>query len=87
MAKKPKPEDDYEQLGRAVKAIFETGYLDARQSYKSSFIKGVMSGLGGIIGATIVVALIVWFLSLFGNVPLVGKFVDKVDQTVQNTRK
>lgn len=79
----PKTQKDYEQLGRAVASIFESGYLDKKQMYKTSFLKGMAGGLGGVIGATIVTALLVWFLSLFGQVPLLGHFVDSVQQTVE----
>lgn len=87
MTKKPTTSKEYEELGKAVAAIFETGYLDKKQAYKSSFLKGVMSGFGGVVGATIIVALLVWFLSLFGHVPLIGKFVDKVNHTVQSSKQ
>jgi Domain of unknown function (DUF5665) len=84
---KKKTPKEYEELGRAVSSIFESGYLDKKQAYKTSFIKGLLSGFGGVIGATIIVALLVWILSFFGNVPLIGRFVDRLDHTVQNSQK
>jgi hypothetical protein len=81
MSKKKTP-NEYEQLGRAVSSIFETGYLDKKQAYKTSFIKGVFGGLGGVIGATIVTALLLWLLTLFGHVPRIGRFTDSLHNTV-----
>lgn len=80
---KPKTPKEYENLGRTVAAIYETGYLDKKQALKMSFLKGLASGLGGIIGATIVVAILLWILSLFGQVPLIGHFVESVKNTLQ----
>ncbi len=84
---KPKTPKEYEALGRVVAAIYEYGYLDRKQMLRTSFLKGVVTGLGGVIGATIVVTILVWVLSIFGSVPLVGRFVDKIDNTVQSTRQ
>lgn len=84
---KPKNPKEYEQLGRTVAAIYETGYLDKKQVYKTSFIKGLISGLGGVIGATVVVGLLLWVLSFFGNVPLVGRITRTVQNTVNSTKK
>lgn len=84
MAKaKPKTSKDYEQLGRLVANIYESGYLDRGQTYKMTFMKGVLGGVGGVLGATIVIALLLWFLSLFKQVPIVGPFVNNVRHTVQ----
>lgn len=64
--------------------IYESGYLDRNKAYKMSFIKGVISGLGGAIGATIVLGIILWVLSLFDSVPLIGRLIENLQNSVQN---
>ena len=64
-------------------AIYESGYMDTKKSLRTSFLKGVAGGLGGVIGATVGVALLLWFLSFFSEVPLVGDFVKKVEYTIE----
>ncbi len=86
MAKQPaakQPKTDYEQLGRMLQNIYESGYINHNSAYKMSFLKGVAAGLGGVIGATIVVGLLVWVLNLFDEVPLLGPLTEKIQDTVQ----
>lgn len=83
----PKNAKEYEQLGKLIASVYESGYLDKKQAYKTSFIKGVFSGLGGVVGATLVVGILLWVLSFFGSVPLIGRFTDKVEQSVQSVQK
>ncbi len=66
--------------------IYESGYMDRAQSYKMSFIKGILGGFGGVLGATIVVALLLWVLSFFKEVPLLGPVLDNVRHTVQQAQ-
>lgn len=73
----------YEELGRIVASIYETGYLDRANSYKMSFIKGLFQGLGSVLGATILVALFIWSLSLFREIPLLGGLVRTIQNTVE----
>lgn len=73
---------DYEQLGRMMQNIYESGYIDRNTLYKMSFLKGVAAGLGGVVGATIVVALLLWVLNLFDSIPLVGPLSEKLQDTV-----
>lgn len=86
MAKHPKKPDP-KQLGQMIQNIYETGYLDRNTAYKMSFIKGVLSGLGGVIGATLVLALLIWLLSLFANAPLVGRLVKNVNHTINQAQQ
>lgn len=75
---------DYENLGKMLENIYQTGYVDRNQMYKMSFFKGVVAGFGGVLGATILVALLVWILSLFETVPLVGPVFDNLEDTVNS---
>lgn len=63
-------------------SIYESGYIDRNKAYKMSFIKGMLSGLGGVFGATILVALTLWILSLFSHVPLLDKIVNNAERTL-----
>lgn len=77
---------DYEQLGRKLVSVYESGYLSKGQLYKASFLKGIFAGMGGVIGATIFVALILWLLSLFHHIPLIGPFVNAIKSSIQYRR-
>lgn len=68
----------YEDLGRVTAAVYETGYLDASKSYRQSFIKGLFQGVGATIGATVLVALILWIVSFFDELPLLGGLIEEI---------
>lgn len=82
--KSKNPQQAYEELGRMLVNIYESGYIDKNKSYKMSFIKGLLSGFGGVLGATILVGLLIWILTLFSNVPLLNRVVENVRQTLQS---
>lgn len=86
MTKKVRTNKEYEALGKMLSNIYDSGYIDHGTSYKQSFLKGLASGFGGVIGATIVVGLLLWILSAFKQVPLVGPFVDTFRSSVQQKR-
>lgn len=78
------PTVDYEQLGRMMVAIVESGYMNRKQLLKMSFLRGAMAGLGGVLAASLLVALLVWILSLFVSVPLIGPWLDTIRETVES---
>lgn len=48
-----------------------------------SFVKGVATGLGVFLGGTIIVALLLWVLSLLGEVPFLEQIVEPAKETLQ----
>jgi hypothetical protein len=76
--------DDYEKIGKMVANIYELGYPSMGRTLRMSLFKGMLAGLGGVIGATVGVALLLWFLSLFDQIPLVGDFFEKLKTTIES---
>jgi hypothetical protein len=79
MPEKPKTKPtaaDYEKLGRAIEGALINDYLDllgnTRRQLKLTFLRGIASGLGYVVGASLVVALLVWVLHLLGGLPVIG---------------
>ena len=48
----------------------------------TNFTAGVFRGLGAIIGASFFIALILWLLTLFVDIPLIGEYATDVRNTV-----
>jgi len=87
-SKNPKPQKEksgkeYEQMGRELEALYWSVHPNRGTFYRAAFLKGVLSGVGGVIGATVVIALLLWLLSLFDSVPLIGGFVDTIKHTIE----
>ncbi len=76
---------DYEQLGRAIESIVMTGYFNRGRLYRMSFMRGIFTGLGSVIGATIVVAIILWILSLLEVLPFIGPIFENLQDTVDSS--
>lgn len=81
--KKEKTVEEYEQMGRELEALYWSVHPNRGTFYRAAFLKGVLSGVGGVIGATVIIALLIWLLSLFDSVPLIGGFVDSIKHTIE----
>ena len=75
------------ELGKHLQLFIETGYTNKKQLLLFSLLKGAATGVGGVIGATVVIALLLWVLSLFSQVPFVGNFTNSVENTIQQSKK
>ena len=73
----------YEQLGRALESVIETGYINHHRVYLVNFIRGVFFGLGAALGSSFVLACIVWILTLFGEVPLIGTLFEIIRNSIE----
>jgi len=79
------------ELG-ARRAVLEDLFYDFNTSrvqiYKMNFVRGIFLGFGTVIGGTLVVALIVWILSLLVDIPGgIGDFIQNIVNTVQSGTK
>ncbi|WP_425039827.1 DUF5665 domain-containing protein [Primorskyibacter sp. S187A] len=48
-----------------------------------SFARGLMVGLGGVIGATVLLSLLVWSLSQVEFIPIIGDWARQIAEIVQ----
>jgi hypothetical protein len=72
------------ELGKKIKNFYEMGYASKREAYTFSFFKGVIGGAGAFIGGTLVIALIIWILSIFSDAPIVGEIAKEIQDSLQN---
>lgn len=65
--------------GDIVKTLKRTNSLLFRYvDPKHVFFRGILTGLGGLIGATLILGLLLWFLSQLEFVPIVGNFISDI---------
>lgn len=74
----------------ARRAILEDLFYDFHRSrkevYTMNFIRGIFFGVGSLLGGTLVIAIIVWILSLLADIPGgIGDFVQYIVDVVQKT--
>jgi hypothetical protein len=66
--------------------LFQDMYANRWQIYKLNFLRGLFFALGGVIGGTILVVVLVWLLSLFDHIPIIGHFVETIRHSLESTR-
>ena len=71
------------EVAKALEVLFASDYIDVRKLHIENFIRGIFFGAGGVIGATVFIAIIVWVLSIFDTVPVIGPLFDNTKETIQ----
>lgn len=62
---------------RVMEELFNDFNRSRMQVYKMNFVRGIMFGAGSVVGGTVVIALLIWILSLLGSIiPPLGEFFD-----------
>lgn len=64
---------EFEAIGRDFWRLYEMNYKNRGRMYLFTFGKGVAQGFGIFLGGTILVAMLLYGLSLFDEIPLVEK--------------
>ena len=63
--------------------LFEDYYAHRGQVYKMNFVRGIFFGIGSVLGGTVIVALLLWVLSAFVQLPVIGQYFQNAQQTVE----
>lgn len=76
-----------EQLKYAPQAfledLFENYYSRRREIYFMNLVRGIFFGFGSLIGGTLVVALLLWILSVLNYIPFLDGIVNSVQESLQ----
>lgn len=67
-----------------LEELFNDFYDDRRNIYKMNFFRGIFFGLGSVLGGTIVVALVIWALSFFVQIPGIGGAFQQAQNTLES---
>ena len=77
-----KNDNEIKKLSEAIKSLNNNNIFNIYNSTKKilfiSFLKGLASGLGWIIGATILVSLLTYILSQIEFIPILGDIVSQL---------
>ena len=82
-----KNDNEIKKLGEAIKSLNNNNIFKIYNSTKKilfvSFLKGLASGLGWIIGATILVSLLTYILSQIEFIPILGEIVSQLIEEIE----
>lgn len=79
-----KNDKDLIRLGKMLRDFAELGVMNRKELLWVSFLRGIAQGFGAIIGGTILVALLIWSLGIFNEVPLIGRLTRAISNTVDS---
>ena len=82
-----KNDNEIKKLSEAIKSLNNNNIFKIYNSTKKilfiSFLKGLASGLGWIIGATILVSLLTYVLSQIEFIPILGDMVSQLIEEIE----
>ena len=61
---------------------FNDYYTARHKVYKMNFVRGIFFGLGSALGGTIVVAIVIWIVALFVDLPLIGNYFKNAEHVL-----
>ncbi|MFZ1361005.1 MAG: DUF5665 domain-containing protein [Candidatus Saccharimonadales bacterium] len=70
-----------------IEELFNDFYDDRRNIYVMNFFRGVFFGFGSVIGGTAVVALVIWILSFFVQLPGVGQTAEQAQDRLRTEQR
>lgn len=80
-----KVKDDNERGARheLIEELFYDLHRSRRQVYWMNFIRGLFFGFGSVLGGTILVAIAIWIMGQFVDLPGIGDFFEQSRNTLE----
>lgn len=67
-----------------IEDLFYDFHRSRKQVYIMNFIRGIFFGLGSVLGGTIIIALLIWILSVFVNIfPPLADFINGIIEAME----
>ena len=83
-------DDNHQKLGREVEKLLFDDYIhiigSTRRQIGGSFLRGFFTGLGGVVGATLGVAVLLAVLHYLGGAPVIGHYLRDVADSISQGR-
>jgi hypothetical protein len=75
------------EFAKQIETLYEAAHANRRQIFGFAVLKGVGTGLGIFLGGTIIVALLLWILSLGSHIPFVGNISQAAESSINQTKE
>lgn len=84
VAKAAKRQQETGAKKAVMQEIFNDMYDDRLAVYRMNFMRGIFFGFGSVLGGTVVIALLIWILSLLsGFIPGLSEFFEAVSRLLE----
>lgn len=84
----PSTDEEYADLGKALTRAIVSDNIKVADNWLRfitvNFVRGLFVGLGSIIGATILVAVVIWLLNAFDSLPVIGEWFERLQGSIQS---
>lgn len=79
--------DDQAQAGARgfLEDLFDDYYRQRYKVYWMNLVRGIVFGFGSVIGGTLMIALVLWVLTFFNDLPFVGTFSEKIQHSIESS--
>ena len=82
-----KKEENFKELEKTIKSLLNHNFFKIHNSFKSllliSLLRGLASGLGWVLGATILVSMLTYTLSQIEFIPILGDWVSRLIKEIE----
>ena len=78
-----KTDIDTKAAVQALEFLFAAGYVNKKRLYFENFMRGIFFSIGSVIGATVIIALLLWTLTLFNDIPFIGDITKSIQQSLK----